>query len=266
MESLGGTAFADQQVRVAEASALFWASCLGVCPIWGKRLVEGRRNTKLNSFGPVTRLHSEGVHVKVFRRSDHSQQLSHSRQAFPRDVYFFYEKSTGIAHFHVEAGADGGFPVDQAAGLLAMHCMVRGQSPSDYVVMVQAADELLEGLSDKANKLLEAGKSVRSQVKLTRREEEVLSGLMKSLANKEIAANLNLSERTIKFHVSSLLAKFNVRGRMELVREASRHTAGGMPMPVPTREVHTVAPVARDYRSTRRSVAVVPLAQRQMMA
>ncbi len=197
--------------------------------------------------------------MKVFRRSDHSQQLSNSRQTLPRDVFFFYEKSTGVAHFHVDAGPDGGFPVDQAAGLLAMHCMVRGQSPSDYIVMVQAADELLEGLSDKANKLLEAGKSVRSQVKLTRREEEVLSGLMKSLANKEIAATLNLSERTIKFHVSSLLAKFNVRGRMELVREA--------PMPVATtREVPAVAPVATDYRSARRSVAVVPLAKRQMMA
>jgi len=126
------------------------------------------------------------VHVKVVRRSDHPRQLSNSRPTFPRDVFFFYEKSTGVAHFHVDAGPDGGFPVDQAAGLLAMHCMVRGQSPSDYVVMVQAADELLEGLSEKANKLLEAGKSVRSQVKLTRREEEVLSGLMKSLANKEM--------------------------------------------------------------------------------
>ena len=29
-----------------------------------------------------------------------------------------------------------------------MHCMVRGQSPSDYVVMVQADDEALEGLSE----------------------------------------------------------------------------------------------------------------------
>ncbi len=206
--------------------------------------------------------------MKVFRRSDHSQQLSNSRQALPRDIFFFYEKNTGVAHFHVDAGPGGTFPVDQAAGLLAMHCMVRGQSPKDYVVMVQAADELLEGLSEKANMLLEAGKSVRSQVKLTRREEEVLSGLMKSLANKEIAANLNLSERTIKFHVSSLLAKFNVRGRMELVREASRHTSAGVPMPMPmaTREVPTVAPMAREYRSGRRSVSVVPLAKQQMMA
>jgi len=132
------------------------------------------------------------VHVKVIRRTEHPHQLSNSRTTFPRNIYFFYEKNTGVAHFHVEAGPDGGFPVDQAAGLLAMHCMVRGQSPSDYVVMVQAEDEALEGLSEKAAALLQAGNSVHSQLKLTRREEEVLSGLMKSLANKEIASNLNL--------------------------------------------------------------------------
>ena len=204
--------------------------------------------------------------MKVIRRSEHLQQLASSRPHFPRDVYFFYEKGTGVAHFHVEAGPDGRFPVDQAAGLLAMHCMVRGQSTDDYVVMVQAEDEILEGLKEKANKLLEAGKSVCSQVKMTRREEEVLSGLMKSLANKEIAANLNLSERTVKFHVSSLLAKFRVRGRMELVREASRQTAGAMSMgmPVATREARVLAP--RNYPSTRQPVSVVPLTKRQLMA
>lgn len=206
--------------------------------------------------------------MKVIRRSEHPQQLTNSRPAFPRDVFFFYEKSTGVAHFHVDAGPDGRFPVDQAAGLLAMHCMVRGQSTADYVVMVQADEELLEGLSEKADKLLEAGKSVRSTVKLTRREEEVLSGLMKSLANKEIAANLNLSERTIKFHVSALLAKFRVRGRMELVREATRQTAGGMPMPLPvaTRDVRGFSPVAGNYSPARRSVSLVPVAKRQLMA
>ena len=206
--------------------------------------------------------------MKMIRRSEHPQQLGSSRPAFTRDVFFFYEKSTGMAHFHVEAGPEGRFPVDQAAGLLAMHCMVRGQTTSDYVVMVQADDEILEGLNERADKLLEAGKSVRSQVKLTRREEEVLAGLMKSLANKEIACNLNLSERTVKFHVSSLLAKFHVRGRMELVREATRQSAGGVPMalPVATREAQTLEPVVRHYPAPRRSVAVVPLAKRQLMA
>jgi len=147
-----------------------------------------------------------------------------------------------------------------------MHCMVRGQAPSDYVVMVQAADEVLEGLTEKADMLLQSGKSVRSPHKLTRREEEVLSGLMKSLANKEIAANLNLSERTVKFHVSSLLAKFRVRGRMELVREASRQVAGAMSIPAATREARPYAPVPRSFPPPSRAVAVVPLAKRQLMA
>ena len=210
--------------------------------------------------------------MKAIRRSEQPQQLTNSRPAFTRDVFFFYEKSTGVAHFHVDAGPDGRFPVEQAAGLLAMHCMVRGQSTSDYIVMVQAENEILDDLKEKADKLLQAGKSVCSQVKMTRREEEVLSGLMKSLANKEIAANLNLSERTVKFHVSSLLAKFRVRGRMELVRVASRQTSGAAPMPiavpapVATREARAFGPATRNYPAARGSAAVVSLSKRQMMA
>ena len=144
-------------------------------------------------------------------------------------MYFFYEKNTGVAHFHVESGPDGQFPVDQAAGLLAMHCMVRGQSPNDYIIMVQAESDFLDGLKEKADKLLQAGRSAGSSVKLTRREDEVLGGIMRSLANKEIAADLNLSERTVKFHVSSLLAKFRVRGRLELV--AKLHATPALLLP-----------------------------------
>jgi DNA-binding CsgD family transcriptional regulator len=206
--------------------------------------------------------------VKLIRRSEQHHALNSPRPANPRDHYYFYERNTGVTHFHVEAGPDGCFPVDQAAGLLAMHCMVRGQSPSDYVVMVRAENVLLEGLTEKAEKLLQAGHSVGSAVKLTRREEEVLAGVMKSLANKEIAATLNLSERTVKFHVSSLLAKFRVRGRMELVQEASRNVIGPMPLPMPiaTREARTYAPVAQNYNNGSRGASVVPLAKRPMMA
>jgi len=160
--------------------------------------------------------------VKLIRRNEQAHLSARSGQT--REMYFFYEKNTGVAHFNVEAGPDGQFPVEQAAGLLAMHCMVRGQSPNDYIVMVPAENDFLDGLKEKADKLLQAGRSAGSSVKLTRREDEVLGGIMRSLANKEIAADLNLSERTVKFHVSSLLAKFRVRGRLELVREASRHS------------------------------------------
>ena len=185
-----------------------------------------------------------------------------------RDLYYFYEKKTGVSHFQVEATPDGQFPVDQAAGLLAIHCMVLGHSPSDYAVMVSAENDGLRGLTEKAEKLLQAGHCVSGQLKLTRREEEVLAGIMRSLANKEIAASLNLSERTVKFHVSSLLAKFRVRGRMELAREAARHIAGSMsrPLPIATRKTRSYAPIPQSYSNPARSTGVVPLAKRQMMA
>jgi len=208
------------------------------------------------------------VHVKVIRRSEQTHHLNVSRATVPPELYFFYEKNTGVSHFHVEAGPDGQFPVEQAAGLLAMHCLVRGQSPKDYVVMVQAASDALEGLAEKAEQLLKAGRSVGNSVKLTRREEEVLGGVMRSLANKEIAASLNLSERTVKFHVSSLLAKFRVRGRMELVREAARHTATPMTMvqPVAPKEARTTLPPSHTYSQVQRNVGPIALIKRQLLA
>lgn len=205
--------------------------------------------------------------MKLIRRNE-QHHLNSPRPVLPRDHYYFYEKNTGVTHFHVEAGPDGSFPVDQAAGLLAMHCMVRGQSPSDYVVMVRAEGDILEGLTEKAEKLLQAGHSVNSPVKLTRREEEVLDGVMRSLANKEIAATLNLSERTVKFHVSSLLSKFRVRGRMELVREATRGPLAPVPIEVPAAldSRNACAAMPQAFGSASRGASVVPLAKRSMMA
>lgn len=52
---------------------------------------------------------------------------------------------------------------------------------------------------------------------LSRREREVLEPLLQNLSNKEIASQLNISERTVKFHVSNLLAKHGVRRRADLI-------------------------------------------------
>jgi DNA-binding CsgD family transcriptional regulator len=163
------------------------------------------------------------VKVSYGNKRPHAQkQHQATDQGSVHETYFFCEKNAGIAHFHVEATADGRFPLEEAAGLLRTHCLVGGQSPRDYVVMVQATHAALEVLANKAEHLLQAGHSASSSVKLTRREEEVLGGVMRRFSNKEIAALLSLSERTVKFHVSSLLTKFRVPGRMELVREATR--------------------------------------------
>lgn len=206
--------------------------------------------------------------MKLIRRNPTTQSIAHPKSSVAPSVYLFYEKTTGTAHFHVEAGPDGELPVDHAAGLLAMHCMVRGQSPSDYLIMVPAAPENLQDLNKRAQQLLDAGHRVKASVKLTRREEEVLDGILRSLANKEIASELNLSERTVKFHVSSLLAKFKVRSRMELMREASQQVMKPLPpaLSAPTTPVREFNHDAGISGNLLNSGKVLPLARPRMMA
>jgi DNA-binding NarL/FixJ family response regulator len=55
---------------------------------------------------------------------------------------------------------------------------------------------------------------------LSPREREVLELLVSGLTNKEIAARLVVSERTVKFHVGSILAKLDVPNRAGAVRVA----------------------------------------------
>ena len=57
---------------------------------------------------------------------------------------------------------------------------------------------------------------------LTERERQVLQLTAEGLANKQIAAALEISEHTVKFHLSSLYAKLGVTSRTEAVRAGAR--------------------------------------------
>ena len=72
-------------------------------------------------------------------------------------------------------------------------------------------------LSPHATKILltELREKTDDDVKLTKREKEILTLIVEGLSNKEIARRLFLSNSTIQFHVSNLLSKLGVSKRTE---------------------------------------------------
>jgi DNA-binding NarL/FixJ family response regulator len=94
--------------------------------------------------------------------------------------------------------------------------------------LIEAIYRVVKGetwLDSKAVRSLVAGASGRSEEQrssqpLTTRERAVLKGVFEGLANKEIAANLQISEGSVKAVMQQLFDKTGVRTRSQLVRIA----------------------------------------------
>lgn len=128
--------------------------------------------------------------------------------------------------------------LSRAASLLAIGCMARGESPSDYVAWVPAENSTIARIQKLADEFLHTGRSFSLSVDLSPREGEVLQEILRNRVNKEIADHLCISVRTVKFHVSSLLAKFGVGNRWDLIQKAQpmltlRQSGEGSELPQP---------------------------------
>jgi DNA-binding NarL/FixJ family response regulator len=64
--------------------------------------------------------------------------------------------------------------------------------------------------------------SVPLEEHLTPRELEVLEVLAEGLSNRAIAARLQISEHTVKFHVASIFAKLGAENRTDAVMRGVR--------------------------------------------
>jgi DNA-binding NarL/FixJ family response regulator len=115
-----------------------------------------------------------------------------------------------------------------AASVQALHAGIRAMLPSEI-----STDQLIAALQGAAAGLVILHPSeipaafpvsapasqplVDLPEPLTRREREVLQMLAAGLANKEIAARLNISDHTAKFHVAAILGKLGAATRTEAV-------------------------------------------------
>jgi DNA-binding CsgD family transcriptional regulator len=135
--------------------------------------------------------------------------------------FVFCERSSGSAQFRAESTADLDCTVERMAGLLAMQCLVRGSDPGDFEILVAAERSFASRLQSRAKELLEEGRAVASPSCLSPRQQEILHSVIRNQANKEIATKLNITVRTVKFHISSLLSRFGVENRAELARRAA---------------------------------------------
>jgi DNA-binding NarL/FixJ family response regulator len=123
----------------------------------------------------------------------------------------------------LEAGADGyllkGAPREDIFN--AIRITMQGGSLLQPVV----ASKLLRHVGQHRSQVDYRGRSSYEDVPfeaLTEREIEVLALLAQGMPNKEIAIRLTISERTAKFHVSSIMGKLGATNRTEAVSLAAQ--------------------------------------------
>lgn len=104
-----------------------------------------------------------------------------------------------------------------------------------YLLKRSSPDQILEAVvevsrggapmsSNIARKVVQSfqnqGLSFEDQANLTKREEEILGGVVRGLINKEIADELSISVETIRVHLKSIYEKLHVRSRTEAAIKA----------------------------------------------
>ena len=124
------------------------------------------------------------------------------------------------AYAALRAGASGFLLKDaQPADLLSA---IRAVASGDSVVAPSTTRRLLESIE-----LPDPDKAPRAQppglATITPREREVLVAVARGLSNPEIAETLVLAEATVKTHVGRILAKLELRDRVQIVVFAYEH-------------------------------------------
>ncbi|MHB2165807.1 response regulator [Alsobacter sp. R-9] len=120
----------------------------------------------------------------------------------------------------LQAGARGYMLKGSSAAELVR--TVRAIYEGDSYVSPGLAARLLTQMKQQAAPVADRGDD---RVELTSREDEILAFVSRGLTNKEIAARLSLSEKTVKHYMTNIMNKLQVRNRVEAVLASRRRMA-----------------------------------------
>lgn len=134
-----------------------------------------------------------------------------------------YHDEEQIVHA-INAGASAYYPKEVMPDKLifAVRQVTLGQWVIDDEVLNE--DGLRDWLFEQYRKLAPPGLEADSLfVPLSTREMEILQYVVRGSSNKEIARALEISQQTVKNHISSILRKLDVKDRTEAAVYALRH-------------------------------------------
>jgi DNA-binding NarL/FixJ family response regulator len=106
---------------------------------------------------------------------------------------------------------------------LGVHAILPREAGAEQIVAaLYAASAGLIAIPSESSSWIVSAVSENMVENLTPRETETLEMLSEGLSNKQIAARLNISEHTVKFHVNSVLGKLDAATRTEAVMRGIR--------------------------------------------
>lgn len=94
------------------------------------------------------------------------------------------------------------------------------EKPFEDAALLAAVDAALERRNAEESRSRESAAIKSRLATLTRRENEILAGLLKGLSNKVIAHDLGISIRTAEVHRANIMAKMRAGNLAELVKMA----------------------------------------------
>lgn len=105
----------------------------------------------------------------------------------------------------------------------AVGYLLKDADPEDVLQGIRAVSRGESPIHPKAARALLGSRSESTQSQLTSRETEVLTLVREGLANKQIARRLEISERTVKAHLTSAFARIGVVDRTQAALWAQRN-------------------------------------------